>query len=181
VTFTWIDLAVVVLVLLSAVIGLVRGLVREVFSLVVWASALVLALLFSPRVAGYLAPLIGNDSLQYVGAFTCVFIATLVVGALIQWMMARLIDGTGLTGTDRVLGFVFGSARGALVCIVVLIAMRPFGEDETWWQASVIVPALLDFEEEILVLLDATADIAGDLVGAGGDLDQNPESTRGAQ
>lgn len=164
-TFTWIDLAIVILILLSAVIGLIRGLTREVFSLFVWGAALVLSLLFAPRVAEFLEPLIANPSLRYVGAFTCVFIATLIVGGISQWLLTRLINGTGLTGTDRFLGFVFGSARGALVCIVVLIALRPFGEEQPWWRNSVMVPALLQFEGEILALLDRTADLARDLLG----------------
>lgn len=161
---TGIDVAIVILILLSAVIGLVRGLVREVLSLVVWAAALVLALLFSPQVAELLVGLIATPSLRYVTAFASVFIATLIIGGIVESLMARLIDGTGMTGTDRLLGFVFGGARGVLVCIVALIAMRPFGEYQTWWENSLIVPELMAFEGDILAFLDAAVDLVGDLV-----------------
>jgi membrane protein required for colicin V production len=161
---TGIDVAIVILTLLSAIVGLVRGLVREVLSLVVWAAALVLALLFTPLVAELLAPLIATPSLRYVTGFAGVFIGTLIVGGIVESLMSRLIDGTGMTGTDRLLGFLFGGARGVLVCIVALIALRPFGEQETWWQDSLVVPELMAFEGEILAFLDAAVDLAGDLV-----------------
>ena len=161
---TGLDVAIAILILFSAAIGVVRGLVREVLSLVVWAAALVLALLFTPQAAELLAPLIETASLQYVTGFACVFIGTLIVGGIVGSLMARLIDGTGMTGTDRILGFVFGSARGVLVCIVALIAMRPCGESETWWENSLLAPELMAFEGEILAFLDAAVDLAGDLV-----------------
>lgn len=161
---TGIDVAIVILVLFSAVIGLVRGLAREVLSLVVWAAALLLSLVFSPQVAEFLAPLITTLELRYVTAFACVFIGTLIVGGIVASLMGRLIDGTGMTGTDRILGFAFGSARGVLVCIVALIALRPFGEHEPWWENSLAVPELMAFEEEILTFLDKAADLARDLV-----------------
>jgi membrane protein required for colicin V production len=161
---TGIDVAIVILILLSSVIGLVRGLVREVLSLFVWAAALVLAILLSAQVAELLNPLIETPQMRYVTAFAGVFIGTLIVGGIAESLMARLIDGTGMTGTDRVLGFVFGGARGVLVCIVALIALRPFGEQESWWENSLLVPELMAFEGEILAFLDAAVDLAGDLV-----------------
>ena len=161
---TGIDVVIAILILLSAVIGLVRGLIREVLSLGVWAAALLLSLAFSPQVAELLVPLISTASLRYVAGFACVFIGTLIVGGIVGSLMSRLVDGTGMTGTDRFLGFVFGGARGVLVCIVALIAMRPFGEYEPWWENSLMVPQLMAFEGEILAFLDAAAGLAGELV-----------------
>ena len=161
---TGIDVAIVILILLSSVIGLVRGLVREVLSLFVWAAALVLAILLAPQGAELLNPLIETPSMRYVTAFAGVFIGTLIVGGIAESLMARLLAGPGMTGTDRLLGFVFGGARGVLVCIVALIALRPFGEQETWWENSLLVPQLMAFEGEILAFLDAAVDLAGDLV-----------------
>ena len=69
--------------------------------------------------------------------------------------------------TDRFLGFLFGSVRGAIVVIVVLIAIRPFSETEQWWGASKLRPELMKFEEDILYLLnyasDSIAEIGDDL------------------
>jgi membrane protein required for colicin V production len=163
VNVTGIDVAIVILILLSSVIGVVRGLVREVLSLFVWAAALVLAILLSPQVAELLNPSIENPSFRYMTAFAGVFISTLIVGGIAESLMARLINGAGMSGTDRLLGFGFGGARGALVCVVALIALRQLGY-ESWWENSLLVPELMAFEGEILAFLDAAVDLAGDLV-----------------
>ena len=58
-----------------------------------------------------------GDSLRYVTAFTLVFVGTLVIGAMAQWIVSRLVQTTGLSGTDRLLGLLSGGLRGAVVCI----------------------------------------------------------------
>ena len=88
-------------------------------------------------------------------SFVVVFGATLIVGGIVQWAIAKLVESTGLSGTDRILGFVFGGARGAIVCIVALIALRPFAIDAHWWQASRLQRELLAFEGDVLQLDDA--------------------------
>jgi len=76
----------------------------------------------------------------------------------LQWLLATMVQGTGLSGTDRFLGFLFGSARGVLACIIALIVLRPFAEGADWWQVSVLVPELLAFEDDILNLLGKATD-----------------------
>ena len=147
------DIVILVVVLLSSMIGLVRGLVREVLSLAGWAAALILGLVFAAEVAPYLPAQLENPSLRHGLAFAIVFIASLIATGIIQWLIARLIDATGLSGTDRLLGFLFGSARGVLICIVALIAGRSFAQDTGWWGASAFIPELLAFEQNVLDLL----------------------------
>ena len=84
------------------------------------------------------------------------FIAVLIAGAMVQWLFAKLIESTGLSGTDRFLGFLFGGARGIVVCTVILIALRPFAENEAWWQQSLIRPELARLEEGILAIMGQT-------------------------
>jgi membrane protein required for colicin V production len=100
-----------------------------------------------------------DEPVRLVIGFAAVFVGTFVVGGIIQWLVGRLVDSTGLTGTDRLLGFLFGSARGVLVCIIGLIAMRPFVETRTWWNASVFTPELLAFEQDVLELMGKARDL----------------------
>jgi len=146
------DIVILTLILLSAVIGLFRGLVREVVSLAIWASAIVGAMVFASPVAGYLTAIEASQQIRVVVAFVIVFFGVLIVGGLLQWSLARLIQSTGLGGTDRFLGFVFGALRGGLVVIAALIVARPFAETTDWWQESLLRPELLVFEEDILQL-----------------------------
>ncbi len=77
--------------------------------------------------------------------------------------MRKLVETTGLTGTDRFLGFLFGSARGVLVCIIGLIAIRPFASDADWWGESEFSPALLEFEQDVLELMGRAQDVFEDV------------------
>ena len=113
------DIAIATVVLMSAAIGLVRGLVKEVLSLVSWAAAFVVAIYFSGEVSQQIPSQWGSDSIRLIMAFAGLFIATLIVAAILQWVIAQLVSTTGLSGTDRFLGFLFGSARGLLVCVVL--------------------------------------------------------------
>ena len=150
------DIVILTLILLSAVIGLFRGLVREVVSLAVWACAIVGATVFAAPVSGYLTAIEASQSIRVVIAFVIVFFGVLIAGGLLQWSLAKLIQSTGLGGTDRFLGFVFGAMRGGLVVIAALIVARPFAETSDWWHESLLRPELLVFEEDILRLFRAT-------------------------
>ena len=152
------DIVLVIIILLSAVMGLARGLIKEVLSLVIWAAALVAALYLGDVVGARFGADMG-DSLRSVLGFAAVFVAVLIAGAIAQWLFAKLIETTGLTGTDRFLGFLFGSARGIVVCTVALIAMRPFVEDAQWWQESRIRPELAKMEEGVLTIMGQTRDL----------------------
>lgn len=157
------DIVILIIILVSALIGLVRGLLREVLSLASWFAAFILALYFSPLVAGLLSSQIADQAVRLVLGFVAVFVATLIAGGLIQWLVRKLVETTGLTGTDRFLGFLFGSVRGVLVCIIALIAMRPFAEDTNWWKTSALTPELLAFEQDVLALMGRARDLVEDV------------------
>ena len=155
------DVVMGIVIVVSAVFGLMRGLVREVLSLVIWVSALLLGIAFADSVAGVLG-LDLSASLQTAIGFAIVFVAVLVGGALAQRFLGGLVESTGLTGTDRTLGLVFGTLRGAAVVLVALILLRPFAESRDWWKASLIAPPLLTFENEVIELFDLIMDAASD-------------------
>ena len=144
------DIVILGIVLLSALIGLVRGLFKEVLSLVTWVAAIVLAMLFAGDAATYLAAWVSDETIRLAAAFGGIFLGTLIAGGIVQWLIGTLVKTTGLSGTDRLLGFVFGSARGLLVCLVGLIAIRSFAETTDWWRASRLVPEILAFEHVLL-------------------------------
>ena len=153
------DIVILIVVLVSALIGLTRGLLKELLSLASWFAAFILALYFAPTVADSLKGSVADESVRLVIGFISVFAATLIAGGIVQWLVRKLVETTGLTGTDRFLGFLFGSARGVLVCIIGLIALRPFTEDSVWWDASAFTPELLAFEQDVLELMGKARDV----------------------
>ncbi len=158
------DIVILIVILLSALMGLFRGLFREVMSLATWIAAFICALYFAPNVAEELA-IANNPTVALVISFVVVFGATLIVGGIVQWAIAKLVESTGLSGTDRILGFVFGGARGAIVCIVALIALRPFAIDAHWWQASRLQGELLAFEGDVLQLIGTARATVWEMAG----------------
>ena len=158
------DIVLLVIIVLSALMGLFRGLFREVVSLATWVAAFVLAMYLAPGVAERLA-IANNPTVGLIIGFVMVFAATLIVGGIVQWAIARLVETTGLSGTDRILGVVFGGLRGAVVCIVGLVALQPFAGDADWWAESRLQPELLAFEEDVLDLIGTARATVWEMAG----------------
>jgi len=137
----WADYLIVIVIALSMLIGLWRGLLREVISLATWIAAFAIAFLFAEDGAAHLAPYLDVPSLRVAAAFGGLFLATLLLGGLVGIVASQLVDYTGLTGTDRVLGMVFGLGRGAVVIAILVLAagLTPLPKDP-WWQESRLRP-----------------------------------------
>ncbi len=157
------DVVLLIVILLSAVMGLFRGLVKEVLSLAAWLLAFFLAMYLSPRLAENYAGTFGGFTVARVVLFVVIFVVTLIAASMLQWMLGKFLESTGLSGTDRFLGFLFGSARGVMVCIVVLIALRGFAENAQWWQDSGLIPEFMAFEQDVLSLMGYAKDAVVDL------------------
>ncbi|HQQ75412.1 MAG TPA: CvpA family protein [Pseudomonadales bacterium] len=141
----WIIVAVVVL---SALMSLARGFVREALSLLVWFVAFVVAFFFSERLAPLLVELIELPSLRYLAAFAILFVATLIVGSVVNFLVVQLVRMTGLSAVDRLLGVMFGVCRGVLIALLILVflpKMIPVQQDP-WWQQSRLIPRVLVLE-----------------------------------
>lgn len=136
----WVFLAVIVI---SSLLSLKRGFVKECLSLITWVAAFVIARLFSPNLENLLADSISTPSLRYIASFAILFICVLLVGALINKLVCELVRITGLSSTDRILGMVFGMARGLIISIVAVALLRltPLENDE-WWQRSIAIEKL---------------------------------------
>lgn len=142
------DAAIAIIVAISVVIGLVRGLVVEVLSLVIWIAAVALAIALGPQVAEWFGGSIELPSARVALGYAIVFITVLVAGAIVVFLMRKLVQGTGLSGTDRVLGMVFGLARGAIVVVVLvlLVGFTPLPRDP-WWRESRALPVFQTLAE----------------------------------
>ena len=142
--FTPVDWAILGIVAISALISLKRGFVKEALSLTTWIIAGVVAWMFGAGLSQYLVNYIETPSARVIARCTILFVATLLVGAMVNSLIGELIRVTGLSGTDRFLGMVFGAARGGLLVVVAvgLLSLGPVQRDQ-WWQQSRLVPQFL--------------------------------------
>jgi membrane protein required for colicin V production len=144
VTLGWIDWAIIAIIAVSALISLARGFVKEALSLLTWVVAGLVAWLFGGALAGHLSSFIETPSIRVIVACSILFILTLLLGGLINYLIGQLVRVTGLSGTDRFLGMIFGAARGALLIVVAvgLLSLAPV-EGDVWWRQSELIPHFL--------------------------------------
>ncbi len=142
------DYVVIAIIGVSVLVGVLRGFVKEVFSLLVWAAAFFVAFHYSGALALRLEDHIDLPSARTSLAFTGLFLAVLIIGGLLTYLVGRLVESTGLSGTDRLLGGVFGGVRGLiLVLVLILVAgLTPVPQDP-WWQHSRSIQSLMPLAE----------------------------------
>lgn len=131
------DLVVISILALSVLLGLMRGAVKEILSLVAWVLAFLLAKQFATAAAVFIPDFIGHPILRYLGGFFLVFVLILALAMLTGLLLTEMLKAFGLSVVDRVLGGVFGLLRGlAIATVLVLLAgLTQLPKTETWRHA----------------------------------------------
>lgn len=144
------DWLLIVILLVSTAISLKRGFVKEALSLAALLVAVFIARIFGGQVSTLLEGIISIPSVRLMVAYGSLFIATLAVGSMINHLISHVIAMTGLSGTDRMLGMVFGLGRGMLIIVVVVGALaRAPVTDDGWYRKSILIPYLSSFANRI--------------------------------
>lgn len=129
---TWADGIAIAVVLLSGILALGRGLVREVLGVAAWIGAAVTTFEFYQPVADQIGGFIGNPKLIVPVAIGVVFLVTLVVLSIFSAWFASLIRNSVLSGLDRTLGLAFGLVRGAVIVCLLYIGLSIFLTPPQW-------------------------------------------------
>jgi len=138
---TWFDYAVIAIVGLSVLLGVIRGVVREIAALAGWAAALILSALFAQELARWL-PIALSPVLKAVIAYLVIFLAVLLLSGLAGVLLAKLFRAAGLGFTDRAVGALFGVLRGALIVFVgvMLAGLTSLPKEPFWREAALSGP-----------------------------------------
>lgn len=139
-----VDWFVIVVLSISTLLSLWRGFVREALSLLGWVVAFIVAHLFVDQLAAQLATIIANMTGRYIAAYAILFVSTLVLFTLIVHLAVKLVHVTGLTVLDRVLGTVFGFARGVIIILVLAYVVQQLvpPDEQQWLHQSLLMPHL---------------------------------------
>lgn len=137
------DYVILAVILLSGLIGLFRGFFREALSLATWVIAAIVAFQFGAWVAGQLTEYVSTPSVRLAGSYTALFIGTLIIGAIINHFVAKLVKASGFAGTDKLLGLVFGGARGVVIVLIfILLASVTVVSQDPWYRSSLVISYL---------------------------------------
>jgi len=137
---TQVDNLILAVIAISSAFGVRRGFIKEIMSLLSWIAALLVSRVYSVSLASILENLIDNPSVRYVIAFSVLFVIIIMLGTLLNHFMSKLLVVTGLKTIDRLLGAVFGVARGTVIVLVFLFVLNVFVSESEWWQQSTLIP-----------------------------------------
>lgn len=170
----WVDYLLIGVMVLSGVVGLFRGFVKEALSLGVWVIGIWGAWKFAGLAADQMTGWVEDPVLRLWAARVVVLVSILILGGLLTALLSFLLDQTGLTGTDRLLGGLFGLGRGAVLAAIIVIALQFTGFDEDpWWAESKLIP----YAEPVADLLRDVAAEGMDMLDQDQDTDQPAVAT----
>ncbi len=137
----WTDYLFIGLLVFSGIAGLMRGLLREVISLISWIAALWIAWTFSSSLEPYLGGALKDAAVRPWAARAIIFVAVLLVGAAIGGLLSHFVRLSVFSGIDRMLGMLFGLLRGVVVLgVLAMLAHAVRLHEEPWYRGSLLVP-----------------------------------------
>ena len=145
-------MAIVGVLAASCVLGLWRGLIREIMSLLTWIAALLVARLYSENFA-LILEFVGDTTVRYVLSFALLFTSTMMLGTLVSHIFSAALSWGGMRVMDRMLGGVFGIFRGVVVVVAALFLSWTFFSDTREWKESQLIPYGRDIIEYSSVML----------------------------
>lgn len=141
--FAAFDCVVLAVIALSALLGLWRGMVSEVLALLAWLAAFFAARAWGTAAAETLSAWLRDPTLRQLLGFVAVFVATLLLFAVVRFVLSRLLRAVGLGLVDRFLGMLFGLLRGLLIVLAgVMLAGMTELPRQTWWHEAILAAPL---------------------------------------
>jgi len=154
---TWLDYAVVGVFAVSLVVGAWRGLVREVVSILGWLIAFLAANLLAGPLGPLMPQAIPSPELRVAAAYVAIFVGSLMATALVGLLLSKILKAAGLGGVDRMLGAIFGAARGLLIVLAAaLLAGLTSAPRQAFWRDSASAPLLTQAAQALKPLLPQT-------------------------
>ena len=141
--WTFVDLLFAGIVLISIGFALMKGLVREIISLVALIGGFILAVIYYRSVGGKLAEFFRTEAVASLAGFLIIFLGCLLIGAIAAFIVNRFIKAASLKWVDRLLGGIFGLIRGWAIASILVLALIAFPIRENLISRSVLAPYLL--------------------------------------
>jgi membrane protein required for colicin V production len=153
-SFNWLDYIIIGIIVFSILVSLMRGFLSEAVSLLIWILAIIIALKFSAAISNLLAGIIHQPKIRVIISFILILVIVLVIGSIINHFLGLFVKTTGLSGPNRLLGMVFGLARGVLlVAILLLFAKTTSVVKNPIWHESQLIPHFQEIADWLAQLI----------------------------
>lgn len=139
-TMTWIDFVIIGIVFISCAISVIRGFVREALSLASWIVSFLIAWHLHGGFATFFQSSIEHPNLRLIVAFFVLFVMSLIAFTVVNYFAGKLVERTGLSGADRVIGVLFGFLRGFLIvtALVALAGLTHLPQTQLWHDSALL-------------------------------------------
>lgn len=150
ISYNWFDWSIVGVCIVSMVVSMLRGFVREALALTAWGVAIWIAYAYAYPFSDYLIPHISTPSIRIAVTVIGVFVVVLLCSSMLRVMLLFVIQASGLRAIDHVLGAIFGLIRGMVIVVLMVVLLQKihFSEDD-WWKKSVLVPHVKKLVNEV--------------------------------
>ncbi|MDP1651151.1 MAG: CvpA family protein [Rhodocyclaceae bacterium] len=137
------DYVVLGVMTISLLLGVTRGVISEILALVAWLAAFIAARLWAVPAGDLILAELSDPLWRQLAGFGAIFVAVLILFAVLRWLVTLLLKASGLRPLDRVLGALFGMARGILVVLVLVLlaGLTPLPQQQ-WWRQAMFAPPL---------------------------------------
>lgn len=150
------DIGIVVLILLSTIVGLVMGFIKEFLTLAALLAAFALAVVYAEALTPEIPFARDSELMRWGIAFAIIFISSLIIGLIVSGLLSAAVDRLGMGGFDHVLGTIFGFVLGVMVVTSVVLVLSPSSlSAQAAWQDSRLMPY---FEESAAWVKNAIPD-----------------------
>lgn len=141
--WTFLDYLFTAIILISVILACIKGLVREIISLIALIGGFILAVMYYPAIGRRLAEFCRTDSIADFLGFVILFVGCLLLGAIMAFVVNRFLKAASLQWVDRILGGIFGLLRGWAISSVMVVALVAFPVRENLMARSFLAPYLL--------------------------------------
>jgi membrane protein required for colicin V production len=150
----WLDIVLLVILILTAIIGIFKGLVKQVIGLAAVIAGLILASLYYEGAAGIFETFVKNRLLSNFLGFLLIFVVVLIAGGILGHLITKAMKGP-LAIVNRLFGGLFGAVKGILICGIFVFALFTFQMARPALETSVLAPVCLGVTRAAINMIPA--------------------------
>lgn len=148
----WLDIILLTIMVLTAIVGIFKGLVKQVIGFIAVVAGLILACLYYEQTALVFEKLVKNQLLSNFLGFLLIFIVVLIAGAILGHLFTKAMKGP-LAFANRLFGAVFGFLKAVLICGIIIFALVSFEIAKPAVETSVLAPACLGVTRAVINMI----------------------------